>query len=557
MELRYYQKHAVQAVYNHLREKENNPCVVIPTAGGKTPVIAKIAMDVCKSWNGRTLILSHVKELLQQSVRHLEKLCPELKERIGVYSAGLKSRDTTHDVIVAGIQSIYKRAAELGKIDIIMIDEAHLIPPDGEGMYQTFLTAMKEINPQVRLIGLTATPFRMKSGLICAPENLLNEICYEVGVKELMVAGYLSPLKSKAGLKKPDTDKLHIRMGEFIEQEVDELMDTDELVEAACQEIVEMTKDRKSVLVFCSSVKHGQHVMEVLNGLEQSVAAVFGETSSNGRANILASFKEGAIKYLVNVNVLTTGFDAPNIDGVILLRPTASPGLLYQMVGRGFRINEGKEDCLVLDYGNNILRHGPIDAIRVRAEKKRKKKSDLSKEDAPARECAECRSLVAIHYTSCPECGHEFPRQERSPNHSSQASNEAVLSTDDVSSVDYEVQGITYRSHTKYIKDGVLPGRFSRSMRVQYEIGWNTYVSEWICFEHKGYARKKAEGWWKVRSNEPVPSTVEEAVQLCRFGAIKKTVGIIVDEREKYPRILSYLFGGFPTQEEIDKQLSV
>jgi DNA repair protein RadD len=123
--------------------------------------------------------------------------------------------------------------------------------------------------------------------------------------------------------------------------------------------------------------------------------------------------------------------------------------------------------------------------------------------------------------------------------------------------VDYEVEGITYRSHTKHIKDGVLPGRFSRSMRVQYEIGWNTYVSEWICFEHEGYARKKAEGWWKVRSDEPVPSTVEEAIELCRFGAIKKTVGIIVDEREKYPRILSYLFGGFPTQEEIDKQLSV
>jgi DNA repair protein RadD len=296
--------------------------------------------------------------------------------------------------------------------------------------------------------------------------------------------------------------------------------------------------------------------MEVLNGLEQSVAAVFGDTSSEARANILSSFKEGAIKYLVNVNVLTTGFDAPNIDGVVLLRPTASPGLLYQMVGRGFRINEGKEDCLVLDYGNNILRHGPIDAIRVRAEKKRKK-SDLSKEDAPAKECSECRSLVAIHYTSCPECGHEFPRQERSPNHSSQASDEAVLSTEDVSSVDYEVEGIRFRPHSK--KKGVDENGayiYSTSMKVEYEIGWNTYVSEWICFEHEGYARKKAEGWWKVRSNEPVPSTIEEAIELCRFGAIKKTVGIIVDEREEYPRILSYLFGGFPTQEEIDKQLS-
>jgi len=149
-------------------------------------------------------------------------------------------------LIVAGIQPVYQRACELDRFDLIIVDECHLLPPDGEGRYRTFLADAKKVNPAVRLIGLTATPYRMKSGLLCGPENLLNAICYEVGVKELIAQGYLCPLRTKAGRRKVDTSSLHIRAGEFIGSEVEELMDTDELVSAACREIVEMTRDRRA-----------------------------------------------------------------------------------------------------------------------------------------------------------------------------------------------------------------------------------------------------------------------------------------------------------------------
>jgi len=196
-ELRPYQQEAVDAVYEHLRTKDTNPCVVLPTGTGKSLVLAKIASDAVTLWGGRVLILAHVKELLEQNADKVRRLCPELK--VGVYSAGLNSRDTRESVIVAGIQSVYNKACDLGRFDLVIVDECHLLAPDDEGMYRTFLKDMKVINPDVRLIGLTATPFRLKGGAICKPENLLNEVCYEAGLKEMIAQGYLSPLVSRAG----------------------------------------------------------------------------------------------------------------------------------------------------------------------------------------------------------------------------------------------------------------------------------------------------------------------------------------------------------------------
>jgi len=355
MDLRPYQKEAVDAVYRHLRERGDHPCVVIPTAGGKTPILATICKDAVTRWNGRVLVLAHVKELLEQAADKLSAVCPEVP--VGVYSAGLGSRDTLAPVIVAGIQSAYKRARELGHFDLVIIDEAHLIPPDGDGMFRSLLSELKSINPQFRVIGLTATPFRMTTGPICGPDNILNMVCYEIGVRELIVQGFLCPLVSKAGIAKADFDRLHVRGGEYVANEVEALMDEACLVEAACREILEYTKERRSCLIFASGVPHGRHIAQKLLELGQRVEAVFGDTLDYERERTLADFRDGRLKYLVNVNILTTGFDAPGIDCVALLRPTLSPGLYYQQVGRGFRLHPAKQNCLVLDFGGNVLRH--------------------------------------------------------------------------------------------------------------------------------------------------------------------------------------------------------
>ncbi len=541
MELRYYQTDAVAAVYAYLRHENGNPCVVLPTGSGKTPLLATICRDVVTRWKGRVLVLAHVKELLQQAADKLQLICPEVK--VGVYSAGLGSRDTDASVIVAGIQSVYKKACELDRFDLIIVDECHLLPPDGEGMYQTFLKDAKVVNPHVRLIGLTATPYRMKSGGLVGPDNLLHHICYEIGVKELIEKGFLCPLRSKSGRHKVDCSDLHIRAGEFVASEVDQLMNTTDNVDAACREIVSQTKDRNSVLIFGVSVDHATRIKETIERFtSQECGLVTGDTASGDRERILRRFKgesfqkdllgseTGPLKYLANVNVLTTGFDAPNVDCVVLLRPTASPGLYYQMVGRGFRLHETKNDCLILDYGGNILRHGPVDAIQV------KEKNGRGGGDAPAKECPKCLAIVHAAVAVCPECGYEFPLPEKEK-HEGIASNEGVLSGE-ITDTEWDVETAYYHVHSKRGGSDSDP----RTLRIDYRVGFNQYQSEWVCPEHSGWARKKFEKWWSERSNDPPPEDAAQAVRLAEAGSLSIPMNIVVRKvgGEKFDRIIKY-----------------
>ena len=518
---------------------------MLPTGTGKSLCIAQIVSDAVQRWSGRVLILAHVKELLEQNADKISVLCPELD--VGVYSAGLNSRDTDHAVIVAGIQSVYTRACELGPFDLVIVDEAHLIAPDGEGMYRTFLADAKVINPNLRIIGLTATPFRMKGGLICKPENLLNHICYEAGLKEMIAQGYLSPLVSRAGRAAVSFDGLHVRGGEFISSEVESLMDNSQLVDAACREIVNLTQERNSVLIFTSSVEHCNHVAEKIaaySGTECGI--VTGSTSPGLRAEIIARFKgeevpadffsnKEPLKYLANVNVLTTGFDATNTDCIVLLRPTNSAGLLVQMVGRGTRLHPGKRDCLVLDYGGNIMRHGPVDMIQV-------KEPGNGNGEAPAKKCPECLALIHAAYMTCPECGYAFPPPEKS-NLNAQAESAGVLSGQ-VSYFDYDIHSVEYSVHHKR----GAPDDAPKTMRIEYCTGFNRYESEWVCPEHSGYARRKFEAWWKRRSKLAPPVTAQEAVRLADDGALAKPTKIIIKSvaGEKFPNIADYELGPIP-----------
>jgi len=539
VQLRPYQREAIEAVYTHLRERDDNPCVSIPTAGGKTPILATIARDAVQLWNGRVLILAHVKELLEQSVEKLMLLAPGVP--VGVYSAGLRRRELEYAVTVAGIQSIWKRAGELGPVDLIIVDEAHLIPAEDDGMYRSFLADAKKVNPAVRVIGLTATPFRLKSGEICSPDNLLNHICYAAGVKELIAQGYLSALRTKAGTQRPDYEQLHVRAGEFVPGEVEDLMDEESLVQAACAEILTESADRKSILIFASGLKHGRHIVETLREKHGAECGfVSGETPAKERAAILARFRSGELRLLANVNVLTTGFDAPNIDCVALLRPTMSPGLFYQMVGRGFRLHPGKTDCLVLDFGGNVLRHGPVDELRIA-------RDDRGDGDVPAKECPQCQALIAAGYTTCPQCGFEFPPPEREQ-HEAAATSAGILSGQ-VTRTQERVLGVAYAVH---FKRNDPTGDAPPTMRVDYRVGINQWFSEWICIEHFGFARRKAERWWEARSHELVPTTVEEAVDLANAGALAKTLTITVEQRaeEKFPRVVDHELGDRPPRLE-------
>ena len=542
--LRPYQEDVKTAVYDHLRTRDDNPCAVVPTAGGKTPIMASICKDAVGLWGGRVLILAHVKELLEQTADKLTVVCPEIG--FGIYSAGLKRRDTQNPVIVASIQSVYKKACELDAFNLIMVDEAHLIPLEGDGMYRQFLADAKVINPELRIIGFTATPYRLKTGPICTPDGFLNHICYEVGVRELIRDGFLCPLISKAGRAKADMSSLHVRGGEFISDEVESLMDQETLVSSAASEIMEYTTDRKACLIFASGVQHGQHIVEVLSQ-EHGVECGFvcGETPIPERDATLARFKSGELKYLCNVNVLTTGFDAPHIDCVALVRPTMSPGLYYQMVGRGFRLHPSKENCLVLDFGGNVLRHGPVDDIKITT-------MDRGDGKAPAKECPSCQAVIAAGFAACPQCGYVFPPPDRQQ-HDPKASEAGILSGQ-VTTTKFQVVDVHYSIHIKRGASDDAP----RTLRVDYRVGWHEYKSEWICLEHEGYARQKAVAWWRRRSPDPVPDSVERAIEIIEGGGLAPTLAIKVRSvaGDPYERIIDYELGpmpeGIPASEHLE-----
>lgn len=541
MALREYQQAAVAAVYASLRASADNPCVVLPTGAGKSIVMAKICDDAVNRWGGRVAVVSHVRELLEQTIEKIMALAPGTP--VGIYSAGLRRKELGYAVTVASIQSIYERAADLGAVDLIVVDEAHLIPLDGDGMYRRFVADAKVVNPNVRVVGLTATPYRMKGGPVCGPDYVMHKVCYEAGVRLLIDQGFLCPLRSKSGRARADLSGVHVRGGEFIAGELEKACDTDALVESAVAEIIAETSERRSVLIFAAGVKHGEHIVRVFEKHGIECGWVDGETPGLDRDRTIARFKAGELKYLANVNVLTTGFDAPGVDCVALLRPTMSPGLYYQMCGRGFRLAPTKQDCLVLDYGGNVLRHGPVDAIAVK-EPRRGQKGE-----PPLKECPKCRELVAGFERVCTACGHEWPPPERQawqPKHDATATTNGVL-TGQVTRSEHDVQEVTYHVH---YKKGTEPGEAPPTMRVEYRINLSVVIKEWVCFEHGGFAGDKARAWWARLSNQPCPATVAEAVKLARAGLVAPVLAIVVEQKagDDFERVVDWTIGNKPAR---------
>ncbi|HET9980592.1 MAG TPA: helicase-related protein, partial [Ktedonobacterales bacterium] len=299
------------------------------------------------------------------------------------------------------------------------------------------------------------------------------------------------------------------------------------LVPRTVADLLTRSQGRKAGIVFCVDVKHAEAVLDELRAHGEQAALVHGGTPKGERGDLITKFQAGSLRWMVNVNVLSEGFDAPHIDCVAMLRPTKSPGLYYQQVGRGFRLAPGKADCLVLDYAGNMLEHGPVDAIKVRGARA---KSPAKVETGKAKECPGCQALLAFGVRQCPECGYLFGGTD--PAHSDRPVDAPVLSTDRERVItEHLVHSVSYARHDK-------PGK-TPSLRVTYQCGLRR-ISEWVCVEHAGLARAKALQWWQARSSEQPPRTVEEALPLA--WKLPSPIAITVDETGKYPEILAHEF---------------
>lgn len=553
---RSYQTECVSSIWDYFRGFDGNPVCALPTGTGKSVVIAMFLQSVFSAFpNQKIMVLTHVKELIDQNFKKFLSLWPGAPA--GVYSAGLNRRDVLQKVIFAGIASVAKRPQLFGHVDLIIVDECHLVSPTEMTMYQTFFNFLREVNPHLKIIGFTATPWRLGHGRITDEGGIFTDTCFDItglhSFNRLIAEGYIAPLIPKKTMTQLDTDGVHMRGGEFIAGELQQAVDKEHITRAAIMEALEYKDSRKSWLVFASGVDHAIHTADIMNEYGIRSVAIHSKMTTDERNKALKGLKSGYYQAAVNNNILTTGFDHPPIDLILGLRPTQSTVLWVQMLGRGTRpydparmnMNNAeeralaeafphvKENCLVLDFAANTRRLGPINDPVV------PRKKGQGGGEAPVKECPKCGCYMHASVRFCTgvlqngnACDHEFVFEVKLKQG---ASTEELIKGDLPVVEAFKVDHINYSRHQK-------AGR-PDSVKVTYYCGYRSFT-EYVCVEHAANAGgNKAKQWMRARfpDNEVMSTTTQ---LLDNAHVLSAPTHIRVWVNQKYPQVLAHCFDG-------------
>lgn len=536
MQLRPYQQDAEDGLWRYWREESGYPLIVIPTAGGKTIVFSSIIKRLLfEHPDTRVLVLAHRKELLDQAEKKLLSVWADAP--VGVFSAALGRREL-RQVTIASRDTIGSIAESMGRFDVVIVDEAHNIAPGEETRYRKIFTGLKQNNPNLTIVGFTATPYRTSIGFIYGDDekkHLFKGLAYEAKIKTLMDQGFLCKVVAKTvdDASVADVSEVKTTAGDYNLGQLADVVESQELVSAACSEWKRLAYDtgRRSSVFFCTTVLHAELVSAELHRMGFDVPVITGVTESHDRDSILSDFSNGSIIGVANVGVLTEGWDAPRLDCVVLLRPTKSLNLYLQMVGRGLRKHVSKTDTLVLDFGGNIERFGPIDLAQPATSKTK---------DERTKTCPGCRSIVGFHKRKCPDCDFVFQPQpvklcpacgeENAPsaakciacgapfiNHSAKASKGGILSDENVIE-SYPVDEISVQSM-------VSKSAGRQYLKVVYKSGFDYYTKN-LMIGYDGYAGTKAARYWEniTYPGTPIPSDPAQAVRFASVANIFRPV---------------------------------
>lgn len=530
IQLRYYQQEALDAIYNYfLTHQTGNPLIGLPTGTGKSVLPAAFIQGIMKQWpNQRFLLITHVKELIEQNARAMLTLWPEAP--LGIYSSGLKLKQTAQPIIFGGVQSMIKHPDWFGHRDIAFVDEAHLVSDIESSQYQTFFAFMKLINPNLKIIGMSATLYRMGMGMI-TENGLFTDVVYDKtsleGFNELLAGGFMSPLIPLRTRTELDVSDVGVQNGEFVKTQLQGAVDKQHITFKALQELCHAGSNRRSWLIFASGIEHAEHIAEQLGAFGIDCAPVHSKRPSDYNDAAIRAFKANELRAIVNYGKLTTGFDHPSIDLIGMLRPTLSVPLWVQMLGRGTRPAEGKENCLVLDFARNTPRLGPINDPVI--PKMRKGEAG----EMPVKICEACGAYNHTKVRFCCQCGSEFNFQIKLV---SKAGSEELIkaaASEPVPVIEqFNVLGSHYEKH---------PGKFDKppTLKCTYYTSGLPY-REFICLEHKGLAGKMARDWWRKRSKLEPPATVDEA--LTHISNLRCPRFIRVHVNAKYPSVVGCEF---------------
>jgi DNA repair protein RadD len=536
----WFQQAAIDSIYKYYESnKGGNPLIALPTGTGKSVVIALFIESVLKQFpRQRIMMLTHVKELINQNAKRMIEAWPLAP--LGIYSAGLRQRDIAQPIIFGGVKSVYKIIEQFGHRDILIIDEAHLLSPDNTSMYQAVINGLKEINPLLITIGLTATTYRMGQGSL-TDNGIFTDIAFDMtnieGFNRLVNEGFLAPIFPKKTQVEFDVSNVSMINGDYAKGELEKAVDKTEITDRILNELCYEGADRNHWLVFASGVEHAEHISESLNKkFGVSACAIHSKIPQAERDRRIEAFINGEVRCAVNNNVLTTGFDFPAIDLIGMLRPTISPGLWVQMCGRGTRVSlaSGKRDCLVLDFAGNTRRLGPInDPVKPR------KKGDGPAGDAPVRICSQCGMYNHASARQCVNCGHIFSITQKLVD---TASNDELLRSDAPIIKTFKVQRVLYNRHLAKRPDA------KPCLRVQYVCGLQSF-SEWVHLDIPGAPGHRAREWWRMRipiepptpaNCSPFPTATDAALTV--ISTLREPQAIRVWVNRPHPEIQSVEF---------------
>ncbi|MCJ2125949.1 DEAD/DEAH box helicase [Methylobacterium sp. J-077] len=505
--------------------------VVLPTGAGKALVIAALAREaVTQNPLARVAIVTHSRELVAQNFSELTRYWPEAPA--GIFSAGLGRREAGAQVLVCGIQSVADRLDAIGPRDLVIVDEAHLIPRAAQTRYGRFLAGLQALTPGMRVAGFTATPYRLDSGRLDAGAGrLFSGIAYEAETGDLIRRGFLAPLVSKATLTQLDVSGVGRRGGDYIPGELEAAVNRDWITRAAVAELTEYGCGRRAWLAFCAGLAHAEAVRDAVRAEGYSCETVSGETPRRERDRIVSAFRAGTIRCLTSVGVLGTGFNAPEVDLVALLRPTRSTGLYVQQVGRALRCAPAKADALILDYAGLVRMHGPVDAVTAQSAAQVLGGAGGLR----AKPCPGCGALIALNASTCEACWTE-PEAEADPDalHDAAAEDELpILSAEIVATS--PAPDAPWHPVTDLSLEAAPDG-------LDLVLGWRdgAAAAAWrvrLRPERSGYEREKAVLWWRGLGggrDAPMDAAgfLDQAEALARPAAIRIRPGRLSDRIE-------------------------
>ncbi len=554
MQPRPHQIEALNALWDAL---QYDKCVLLEAAcsAGKTLVFSKIIQRLLKeNQNFRVLVLTDREILVNQTVEKLKFAAPELTMHIGVVCASV-SKNGTHRkrVTVASRQSLINRLDDFKPVQMTIIDEVHLLPllkEEPEGQFQKILDRLWTYNKNMRLLGVTATPYRLGDGYIYGERNAPNltpyfpTVHHKITVSELERAGYLAPLTGKTVAPENmdrDLSGIGLTAGEYNLLHLSNLMSKEVHIQSAVESWIEHAKDRKKTIAFCVTIKHAELLAQAFGAVGVPATAIHSQQNSLEAFAHMEKLKNGDGKVFCSVAKLTTGMDVEDIDCILMARPTKSPALYKQILGRGQRIYPEKKDCLVLDLvGNNKEFGTDLDNIRVTY-----RKEDVVNSELGIKVCPGCDAELHPAIRICPECDHVFEREIEEAKKQELQDVQYGKAPPEL----YVVEKIFIESHVSQKSGNEL-------IKVRVEcVDGDDYLKTvtatiWICLPdyYEGFAVKKGRDLWEkltLQNHIPTdqrtyPQTVQEAMD--NAYKIYQPQKVLLDVAGKWPNVIDVVY---------------